>query len=94
MKPEKIMDRFQTAFHSLALLAGMQLDLFTPLQDAPLGSKALADVLGVREDKLSPLLYSLTAAGLLTLENGRFANSEEAAQFLVRGRRFIPYVFQ
>jgi len=69
-----------------AVLAGMQLDLFTPLDDAPLYATELAVALNVDAGKLSLLLYSLVVAGLLTVDDGRFANTPESAQFLVRGK--------
>ena len=70
---------------SFALLAGIRLDLFTPLKDGPLSVEQIADKLGVRADKLKPLLCALAAAGLLQAENGLFSNSREANRFLVRG---------
>jgi hypothetical protein len=74
------------AYPSFAMLAGMQLDLFTPLKDGPMEAKNLASALGVLEGKLAPLLYSLVAAGLLEVEDRRFSNTSEADEFLVRGR--------
>lgn len=71
---------------ALALLAGMQLDLFTPLADGELTAHELADRLGVDANRLSRLLYALAATGLLTVDEGRFRNSREAAEFLVAGR--------
>jgi SAM-dependent methyltransferase len=68
------------------MLAGMQLDLFTPMKDGPMSAELLARALGVRPDKLSPLLYALVAAGLLTIEGDLFSNAPEANHFLVRGR--------
>lgn len=87
VKPEIINRNVYNVFPSFAMLAGMQLDVFTPLQGGPMAAGALADSLGVREDKLTPLLYLLVVAGLLKVENeGLFSNTEEAAKFLVRGR--------
>ena len=60
------------------MLAGMQLDVFTPLNDSPLTAAQLADVLGVNTEKLSRLLYALVTAGLLTVDGDRFANTPEA----------------
>jgi SAM-dependent methyltransferase len=68
------------------MLAGMQLDVFTPLKDGPLTAVQLADVLGVNAEKLSRLLYALVTAHLLTVEGNRFANTPEAQQFLVKGK--------
>jgi hypothetical protein len=79
----KITDRLSDYF---ALLAGMELDLFTPLDTDPLTVAELASALAVDASKLSILLYVLVVAGLLTVEDGRFANTAEAAHFLVRGK--------
>jgi hypothetical protein len=68
------------------MLAGMQLDLFTPLKDGPMTAEQLAAALGVKAEKLSPLLYALVAAELLTVEDERFANTPETAHFLVQGQ--------
>jgi SAM-dependent methyltransferase len=70
---------------AFAMLAGMQLDVFTALADGPLTAEGLAGALGVGQDKLELLLYALVATGLLELNGDRFANSEEAARFLTRG---------
>ena len=74
------------AFPSFALLAGMQLDLFTPLKDGALSARQLADALGVGPTKLELLLYPLVAAGLLTVEGDLFLNTAETDRFLVQGR--------
>jgi hypothetical protein len=69
-----------------AMLAGMQLDLFSPLDNGPMTAQELAAALNVDAGKLSLLLYALVVAGLLTVSDDRFANTEESAQFLVRGK--------
>jgi SAM-dependent methyltransferase len=68
------------------MVAGMQLDVFTPLKDGPLSVEHLAAALAVHPRKLRPLLYALVAAGLLTVQDEHFANTPEAAHFLVRGQ--------
>ena len=73
-------------YPAAALLAGMQLDLFTPLRERPYGAGELAKLLHVQQEQLETLLYALAAARLLCVRDGRFANSEEADQRLVRGR--------
>lgn len=70
----------------LALLAGMQLDLFTPLGEGPLAADALARRLKVDGARLERLLRTLVNLGLLTRENGTFANTPAADAYLVRGR--------
>lgn len=70
---------------ALALLAGRQLDIFTPLKDASLSAEAVAEILGVDVSKLELLLYALVATGILTDDAGLFSNTFEANHFLVRG---------
>ena len=75
----------QTVYTPFAMLAGMQLDLFTPLKDGPMSTEQIADAIGVSPAKLKPLLYALVVAGLLTMEGALFANTDTANRFLVRG---------
>ena len=79
----KTIQKLVDVFPSFALLAGIQLDLFTPLKAGPLRSEQIADAIGVDVAKLKPLLYALVAAELLTVEGDRFANTDEANHFLV-----------
>jgi ubiquinone/menaquinone biosynthesis C-methylase UbiE len=90
LPPSPTLDRCKTGvLASFALLAGMQLDLFTPLGDGSLAARELAARLGVQPERLEPLLYGLAAMGLLTVEQDRFANTPEADAFLVRGRPYF-----
>ena len=84
-QPETIQKLSSSVMLAFALLAGMQLDVFTPLKDGPLTAEQLAESLGVGVVRLSHLLYALVAAGMLTVEDNRFANTSEANHFLVRG---------
>jgi 2-polyprenyl-3-methyl-5-hydroxy-6-metoxy-1,4-benzoquinol methylase len=85
-QPETIARLFDAVYPSFAMLAGMELDLFTPLKDGPLTGEQLADAIGVQAIKLKPLLYALVVAGLLTVEYDLFSNTAEADHYLVRGR--------
>jgi ubiquinone/menaquinone biosynthesis C-methylase UbiE len=85
-RPETVEKLASAVYPSFAMLAGMQLDLFTPLKDGPMRAEQLAAALGVRADKLQPLLYALVAAELLTVKDDRFSNTPEADHFLVRGK--------
>ncbi len=67
-----------------AMLAGMQLDLFTPLKSGPMTAEQLAAAIGVSPARLRLLLYVLVAAGLLIEKDGVFSNTTEANQFLVK----------
>jgi SAM-dependent methyltransferase len=85
--PTTILRHATGVYPPMAMLAGMQLDLFTPLKDGPMTATALAKALGVRSEKLGPLLYALVQAELLLkVEGDRFANTPEADTYLVRGR--------
>jgi len=85
-RPETINRLGSAVYTSFAMLAGMQLDLFTPLEEGPMSSERLAKALGVAPTKLQTLLYALVEAGLLTVEEDRFSNTPEADHFLVRGK--------
>jgi predicted O-methyltransferase YrrM len=85
-QPTTIQKLSTAVYPSFAMLAGMQLDLFTPLQQGPMTAQQLAGSLGVKAEKLSPLLYALVTAELLTVDGERFANTAEADQFLVQGK--------
>ncbi len=83
---ENLIPRLTNAVYpAFALLAGMQLDLFTPLKDGPMSAEQIAGAIGVGAAKLKPLLYALAVAGLLKVEGELFANTEVANRFLVRG---------
>lgn len=84
--PATIQRHANGIYAPFAMLAGMQLDVFTPLRDGPLEVDALAAATGADARRLGLLLYALVAAGLLTAEDGHFANTAEADRYLVRGR--------
>lgn len=85
-RPKTIQKLEAAVFPSFAMLAGMQLDLFTPLKDGPMSVEELAQALSVGPTKLEPLHYCLVAAELLTVEGERFSNTPESDHFLVRGK--------
>ena len=84
-RPSRIMDLQADVLRGHALLAGMQLDVFTALGAGAATVGDVAQRLGVREDKLAPLLYALVVAGLLEHRDGGFVNTAEAREFLVKG---------
>lgn len=85
-KPDTITRLKAAADQAHAMLAGMQLEIFTHLAEGPRTSAELASELGVVEERLARLLYALVVSGLLEVQQGRFANAPEAAAFLVKGR--------
>lgn len=84
-RPETI-DKLRYAVDAgFAMLAGLQLDIFTPLKDGAKTSEEIAQAIGVGPARLRLLLYGLVAAGLLTEQDGHFSNTPEANQYLVKG---------
>ncbi|HEX2228216.1 MAG TPA: methyltransferase dimerization domain-containing protein, partial [Candidatus Binatia bacterium] len=84
-RPQTI-DKLRFAADSaFAMLAGMQLDVFSPMKDGPASAEQIATAIGTKTDRLRLLLWALVAAGLLIEKDGRFANTAEANQFLVKG---------
>jgi hypothetical protein len=84
-RPDTINKLRFAADAAFAMLAGMQLDVFTPLKAGPMTTQQIANAIGVKADRLRLLLWSLVAAGLLTENDGRFSNTPEANHFLVKG---------
>jgi hypothetical protein len=85
-RPDTINKLIFAAYSAFAMLAGMQLDVFTPLKGGPMTAEDIARAIGVSgPTRLRLLLYGLVAAGLLTEQEGRISNSSEANQFLVKG---------
>jgi len=83
-QPKTITELFKAVYPSFAMLAGMELDLFTQLKDGPLNVEQISKAIGVQAIKLRPLLYALVVAGLLTVQDDLFSNTPEADHFLVR----------
>jgi hypothetical protein len=65
IKPTTIFRHAYGIYPPMAMLAGMQLDVFTPLKDGPMTAAALASALTLETVKLKPLLYALVHAELL-----------------------------
>ena len=86
LQPELIDKLRFGGYSALAMLAGMQLDVFTPLKDGPMTAEQIAAAIGVGVPRLRPLLYALVVAELLAVEGGLFSNTPEAHRFLVRRR--------
>jgi O-methyltransferase domain/Dimerisation domain len=85
LRPDTINKLRFGADAAFTMLAGMQLDVFTPMKDGPLSAEQIADAIGVKADRLRLLLWALVAAGLLAEKNGQFSNTGEANRFLVKG---------
>jgi SAM-dependent methyltransferase len=86
MTPDTINRLQANVSEALAMLAGMRLEVFTYLADGPREAADLAAAVGVSEERLSRLLYALVVTGLLRRTDTGFANTPEAAAFLVKGK--------
>lgn len=84
LQPDLISRLLDSVYPSFALLAAMELELFTLLDGHSKSLNDLADALQVNPEKLGPLLYALTVAELLVEEDAKFSNSIEAQKFLVQ----------
>ena len=85
IRPETIDSLADAVFPAMAMLAGMKLDVFTPLKNGPLSTDEIATEIGVPSRQLGPLLYALVEADLMAVEDDRFSNTKEADRFLVKG---------
>ena len=83
VRPDTINRLVNSVYPGLALLAGMQLDVFTPLAGGPKDASTLAHEMGVRPELLDTVLYALASSGLLSVKDGCFSNTAEASRFLV-----------
>ena len=75
-----------SVYPAIAMIAGMKLDVFTPLSDGPKTVDEIAAALSVQSGKLRPLMHALVVAKLVEVEAGRFRNTSESDKFLVKGR--------
>jgi len=85
-KPASIAELRASVEPALALLAGMQLGVFTAIGAGNLPAQEIAAKIGCDAGRLSRLLYALAHVGLLEVTGGRFRNGAEAAEILVAGK--------
>jgi hypothetical protein len=90
LRPTTFNRHLGNVYPALAMLAGMQLEVFTPLAEGPMSVDELAARLAVQPRKLKPLLYALVVGGLLEVDGERFANTAESNEFLVVGKPALP----
>ncbi len=85
LRPNRIRQLQSAVAPALALLAGMELGLFTHLASRSVSASVLAAELGVAEDRLARLLDALVVAGVLEFDRGSYRNGAEANVFLAEG---------
>ncbi|MHB8834660.1 MAG: methyltransferase [Candidatus Methylomirabilia bacterium] len=83
--PGEILGISGAYWKSLALHAGVRLDLFTVIGEARLAGAEIARLVEGDERGVTTLLEALAALGLLDRTDGGFANAPAARTYLVRG---------
>lgn len=73
---------------SKALFVALDLKIFTHLSARALTAEEMAAATGIHRDRAETLMTALAGMGLLTVEDGRFANSPAAEAFLVNGAKY------
>jgi 3-hydroxy-5-methyl-1-naphthoate 3-O-methyltransferase len=84
--PAPILQLVTAYWGSSTLFASNELGVFTALARGPQQARELAAELNVAERPLQFLLQAAAGLGLLTSQDGRFANTELAETYLVDGR--------
>lgn len=89
-RPELTVDDIQQLarafFHSRILLTAYELGIFTGLGGERKTSAEVASALETDPRATDRLLNALAVLGLLNKEKGRFANTEAASRYLVKGK--------
>ncbi len=70
---------------SKALFAALNLDIFDHLAGGPKSLEALVADTGISDHRLDTLLTACVSLGLLSSDDGRFANAPASQRYLVRG---------
>lgn len=82
-------------WRSCVLHAGVVLDVFSPLAEAPATPESLAPVLGCESRALGMLLRALCAMGLLERRGAAYAATEQARLFLARpSPRYVGHILR
>lgn len=87
LMPTEINAHLANVYPALAMMAGMQLEVFTAIGESGVTVDAVATKLNVQPLKLRPLLYALVCANLLSVKEPLFYNTKEAKEFLIKGKK-------
>ena len=80
--PPELLKMSGSFWSACALHAGVKLDLFTPLSEAPTPASDLATRTGLSERGLTMLLDALSALNLLQKEDGMYSTTPFSSEFL------------
>ena len=83
--PDRIMQLGLGFWASKVLLSAVEIGLFTELAGGPLNANELTARLGLHPRSARDFFDTLVSLGMLEREDGRYANTPETRQFLVRG---------
>jgi hypothetical protein len=91
--PGEILGISGAFWKSLALHAGVKLDLFSLIGEEAPAAREISEKLSGDERGIGTLLNALSAMGLLLKKEGRFENSPSAKAFLVKSSpRYVGYM--
>jgi O-methyltransferase domain/Dimerisation domain len=83
--PDRIMQLGLGFWASKTLLSAIEIGLFSELSSGPRDANELASRLGLHKRSARDFFDSLVSLGMLEREDGRYMNTAETGQFLVRG---------
>jgi hypothetical protein len=83
--PDRIMQLGLGFWASKALLSAIEIGLFSELANGPGDADELTTRLGLHKRSARDFFDALVSLGLLEREDGRYSNTAETHQFLVRG---------
>ncbi len=86
LKPEEIRALANSFQQNRILLTAIELGLFTVLDKHMMHSKEVAQKINADERATDRLMNALVALGFLRKVHGKFYNSENASQYLVKGK--------
>lgn len=87
---EKIVEYFHRIWESAILVAALELDLFTELNDAPRSAKDIADSLSIDEKGVRILLDALCPEGFIRKEGSLYQLTRISAKYLTRKSEHYP----
>ena len=87
-RAEEISDIAFGFMGSKALFAALHNKVFTHLSKGPMTAEELAEVTALDPERSQTLLTAVAALGLVSVEEGRYANSPAAETFLVKGAKY------
>lgn len=84
--PEKVMQLITGGWAAAIVGSGARHGVFGALESGAANAEAVAQKTGISTRGAQAVLDGLTGLGLVTLANGRYANTPEASAFLVKGK--------